>query len=94
LSLLIFLPLRAMYLLPLLLLFVPRFGIDFSPQKFLLAHQFPPIFKPRRIERSRIQRCLHRASRLPFMTAIAESALPRQRVNVRKNLCNAVFRVP
>ena len=83
-----------MHLLPLLFLLLPRLGIDFPLQKFLLAHQLPPVFQPRRIERSRIQRRLHRASRLPVMMAIAESALPRQRINVRKNLCNAVFRAP
>src|SRR6266566_2277223 len=94
LPLLILLPSRSMHLLPLLFLLQPCRRIDFSSQKFLLAHQLPPVFQPRGIERSRIQRRLYGAPRLSFMTAIAKPALRRQRIDVSKNLRNAVFRVP
>src|SRR5260370_3990799 len=73
---------------------LPRFGIGFPPQKLLLAQQLPPVFEPPRIQCSRVQRCQHRASRFPFMTTISEAALCGQRINVRKCLHNAVFRVP
>ena len=74
---LVFLPLRAMQLFPLFLLFVPRLAIYFPPQKFLLAQKLPPVFEPRRLHCSCVQCRLYRASRLPFMTAITESALRR-----------------
>jgi hypothetical protein len=83
-----------MNLLPLLFLLQSRFGIYLPPEKFLLAQKLPPAFDARRIQRSRAQRRQHRASRLPFMTAIPESAPRRQRINIGKNLRNAVPRIP
>jgi len=83
-----------MNLLPLLFLFLSRFGIHFPPEKFLLPQELPPVFDPRCIQSSRAQRRKDRASRLRFMTAIAESAPRRQRIDISECLRNAVVRVP
>ena len=93
-SLLVFPPLCPMHLLPLLLLFLPRFGIDFSPQEFLFAQEFSPVFESRRTQCSLTHCRQHRASWLLFMTAISEPALFRQRINIRKCLSNTIFCVP
>jgi len=74
LPLLVFLPRGSMNSLPLLVLFLPRFGIHLSPQKLLLTQQLPPVLEPSGIKRSRIQGRPYCTTRLALVTAIAEPA--------------------
>ena len=59
-----------------------RFRIYLPQQEFLLPQKLSPIFQTRGIQNSCANRRQHRASRLPFMTAIDEPALGRQRIDV------------
>jgi len=53
------------------------FRIYLSLQKFLLPQKLPPVFQARGIQLSCAYGRQHRASRLPFMTAIHKPALRR-----------------
>jgi hypothetical protein len=76
-----------------LLLFESCFWIDLPPEKFLLAHQLLAILEPSRVQRSRGQRRSHRTIGFRFMTAIAESAPCRQRIDIRKSLRQPFLRI-
>ena len=94
LSLLVYLPSPAMQRFDPLLIRMPRFRIDFSPQKFLLALQLPSIFKPRRVKLARSNGPLNRASWLTGVPAVTEMASLRQSLNVAESLRHPFGRIP